>query len=814
MKEKELRLALVCYGGISLAVYMHGITKEILKLARASRIYHANPDRTQRGQTRFDDHRALIPGEVDSEAVYFELLKSIGETLDLRVVVDAVAGASAGGINGIILARALAHDLSIDHMREAWIEEADVTQLLAETSRARPWSKWVLHPILWLAYRLPAVGVRADREVRRKLSTFFRSRWFKPPFDGNKFLGLLYDAMKAMRRPGQVGGSLLPVGHVLDLCVTLTDFFGYARPIAINSPPVIQEREHSHLLRFHYCRWSDGTEVSDLDDDNLPALAFAARATSSFPGAFPPTQLKDLEALVAKRGVSWLHRDRFLAANFADYVDRESAPFRTSFLDGSVVDNKPFAPVVEAIRTKPAYRNVDRRIVYIDPDPEQPPPPPGGEVPGFFNTLKASLSDIPRNEPVYEDLAWVSRFNENIRRMRSVLEAARPEITRLVSLVMQEEPLSADFEDSIHRWRDAANGVAAREARYTYQIYARLKMVDLVDHLVRLLYAVCGIDAASPFRSTLPRLLAAWIESQGARLPDGPIPLAVPRTSGAEKPGWIRFLASYDIEFRRRRLAFLIRGLNRLYGQLDNPSFAGVSSEQLDELKAKFYRPLHQLRRYASGDLAAPAIAKELRAATGRATAGSFPIAEIMKRLDETLNLSGIDAYVDGVLAAVVRNNWSPALHRELLMHYVGFAFWDVLTFPISDWRDIEEHEEVRVDRISPEDAVSLSGAKGSKVLQGIAFGHFGGFFSRPHRENDYLWGRLHGAERLIDILCDAAARERAADKLDLPAVKKAAFRAILDAEHRHLSIKPDIEALMEKAEAPRGKRGRAGRAA
>ena len=35
-RDKELRLALVCYGGISLAVYMHGITKEIWRLARAS----------------------------------------------------------------------------------------------------------------------------------------------------------------------------------------------------------------------------------------------------------------------------------------------------------------------------------------------------------------------------------------------------------------------------------------------------------------------------------------------------------------------------------------------------------------------------------------------------------------------------------------------------------------------------------------------------------------------------------------------------------------------------------------------------------
>ena len=40
MREKELRLALVCYGGISLAVYMHGITKEIWRLVCASRAFH------------------------------------------------------------------------------------------------------------------------------------------------------------------------------------------------------------------------------------------------------------------------------------------------------------------------------------------------------------------------------------------------------------------------------------------------------------------------------------------------------------------------------------------------------------------------------------------------------------------------------------------------------------------------------------------------------------------------------------------------------------------------------------------------------
>ena len=42
MREKELRIALVCFGGVSLAIYMHGISKEILKLVRGSAALHGD----------------------------------------------------------------------------------------------------------------------------------------------------------------------------------------------------------------------------------------------------------------------------------------------------------------------------------------------------------------------------------------------------------------------------------------------------------------------------------------------------------------------------------------------------------------------------------------------------------------------------------------------------------------------------------------------------------------------------------------------------------------------------------------------------
>jgi hypothetical protein len=41
--------------------------------------------------------------------------------------------------------------------------------------------------------------------------------------------------------------------------------------------------------------------------------------------------------------------------------------------------------------------------------------------------------------------------------------------------------------------------------------------------------------------------------------------------------------------------------------------------------------------------------------------------------------------------------------------------------------------------------------------LKGVAAGHFGAFFQRPWRENDYLWGRLDAVERLIWLLIGSA---------------------------------------------------------
>src|SRR5215216_8193216 len=78
MREKELRIALVCFGGVSLAVYMHGTSKEILKLVRASSALHAISDRAKRAKASFLDEADPENREYDTESIYFELLREIG----------------------------------------------------------------------------------------------------------------------------------------------------------------------------------------------------------------------------------------------------------------------------------------------------------------------------------------------------------------------------------------------------------------------------------------------------------------------------------------------------------------------------------------------------------------------------------------------------------------------------------------------------------------------------------------------------------------------------------------------------------------
>ncbi len=809
MKEKELRIALVCFGGVSLAVYMHGISKEILKLVRASRALHAITDRTQRARAAFADLVDRDDPEYDSEAVYFELLREIGRKIELRVIVDIVAGASAGGINGAMLARALSHDLPMGGLRDLWLEHGDVSELLAPEARARGWSKWFLRPLFW-AVGASRFEFARDAEVRAKLSMFVRSRWFKPPLDGARMAGLMYDAVAAMGSPKDVEASLLPSGLGLDLFVTVTDYYGCDQLVHIHDPSIIRERVHRQLLHFKYRRHANGEVESDFDLANAPGLAFAARATSSIPGAFPPARIVEMDELVGSRGARWPRRADFIRRNFKNYLEAGLDPAHAPFIDGSVLNNRPFREAIRAIAGRPAYREVDRRIVYIDPDPQPPGSRARDQMPGFFATLKGALSDIPRAAPVIDELSWVIDFNERARRLKAIVERARPQISRLVAGVVTA-PGDAITESQIREWREQANVRAAQEGGFAYEGYVGLKLASARAFLGQLIMKIRGVQASSPFARVIAEVVDAWAV-RGER-PDQRTEQRSFRTAAAlgleAAPRWVNLLLAFDLDYRRRRLHFLIEGQNRLYEMLDSKPFEGIDAGAVDRLKRRFYDCLDALQRrenldqfdQETGDLvteifptapAADDIRNIGRHARSVAAQCGDKIDRLVKRLASRIDLDASTRDIDVLLAETFNDGWPPAASREVLINYLGFPFWDVLTFPVMTWREIGEFNELLIDRISVEDARALGKFECAQKLKGIAFEHSAAFLSRAYRENDYLLGRLHALDRLIDIVCDSAGAGIVSNA-DLLALKRRGFIRILDAEAPYLPFSGEL---------------------
>lgn len=762
-RDKELRLALVCYGGVSLAVYMHGITKEIWRLACAS---------------------CAVREGGDADGVYAALLDEIRDScgVNLRVLVDILSGASAGGINAVFLAQALTTGQSLDALTDLWIEHADIESLLdpAQAPSHRFAKIWAT-PIAWmLADRNKTVDETVEAgardEVRAKLERFVRSRWFEPPFGGRQLFHTLMDAFDAMAR-GPSRNRLLPRDQPLDLFVTVTDFHGHREALRLNSPPLVDETEHRLVFAF-----SDHGEEGAIG--HPAALAFAARATSSFPGAFPPVTVEELDTVLAERGEKWGGRDAFLERALPQHFLTDSAR-KVVLIDGSVLANAPFRPAIDALRERPARRQIDRRFVYIDPTPELRLLSYGrsAERPGFFQTIIGALTELPREQPIRDNLEAISARSDRIERMLAIIGDIRAEVeSQVEGLFGYTLWLDYPTPRRLAAWRRRAQVAAATKAGYGHTAYALLKVDGAVERTARLLYAVAGLHGPETLRS-LRDSLAAAVRARGADRFGAAL-------NGGASAEALAFLRAHDLGFRIRRLRLLARRLAEMDVRERREELRPIRDALYESLAA--YLDLKRSDTYA--DLADAA--RACAAGTGDASA-------LLDRVGARMDLTALDAAADTRLSqgfsALGRD-----LRRPLLLAHLGFPFFDIATLPLLQGDGLDEFDPIRVDRISPEDARAIRTGGAEATLKGIQFNSFGAFFSRAYRENDYLWGRLHGADRLIDIVLSTLADDERLPDERVSAIKRAAFHAILDEEQERLR---NIPALFEELRAEIGPR-------
>ena len=757
MQTKELRLALVCYGGVSLAVYMHGLTKEVWKLARASMRRH-RPDG--------------LPPARDSEIVYQALLDSL-PGFDLRVMCDIVAGASAGGINGVLLSRALVEGHDLDAIRSLWLDGADSDALLDKTAASRPLSKLWAIPLVWWVRRRgledeDKAEVAAHTEVKRKLSRFMRSRWFKPPFSGTAFSGLLADAFAAMAA-GDRTPPLVPALHPFDLFVTVTDYDGAPRRLRLNTPEEVIEPEHRLVIGFT----SPGEGGGDGAGRRLgatPELVFAARATASFPGAFPPARIAEIDALLKSRSEQWPER--------AAFIDRilpgRANPEHVDLIDGAVLDNRPFGPALAALGRRPATREVDRRFVYLDPKPGMHDhADTSAAQPGFFATILRSLADIPRQQPIRDSLGTIEAISQRARRLRHIVIGMMPQVDAAIDAAIgMRLLLFSPGLDRLAAWRNKMNSEAAKATGFAYGAYGRLKFAMVAERLAERIAVLGGLDVGAVRASVWRHLNAGNVNQPETAL----------GKSGAASP-YVLFLRQFDVDFRIRRLRFLIRRVNMALTGADE-----ATSLALGRVKAGLYAIL-------APHLTCWPAANSVPAA-GNAVANP---AGALAAMAAALDLNNLDARSDEALVALLAGGLTRRLRRDLVAAYLGFPFFDIAILPLIADGSIDELDEIKVDRISPEDCSALAAA-GGKRLKGALFNAFGAFFSRAYREHDYLWGRLHGAERLIDLVVSSLPAKSRPDPHELGEIRRAAFRAIIAAERPHLVDIPETFAALEAA--------------
>ena len=748
MRQKELRLALVCYGGVSLAVYMHGITKEIWHLARASRAFHGPAP-------------ARLEGVAEA---YHAFLTDIERTdgLRLRVLPDILTGASAGGINAVFLAQAIHSGHSLEPLTDLWLENADVSRLTDPAAEplwrfakfwAQPIAEWFLSRPGNAVSATVAPETRA--EVRRKVSRFVRGRWFSPPFSGARFSGMLYEALGEMAAEGD-GLALLPPGYPIDLAVTATDFRGHPQSLRLNSPPLIEEMEHRLPICF---RSRVATHPPQPLADRLE-LVLAARATASFPGAFPPLAIAEIDRLAAQEGHDWTGREAFLQRIMPVHV-RAGSIGQVALIDGAVLVNAPFGAALDALHGRPAQREVDRRFVYIDPRPESrglAPAAPRRDI-GFFGAIFGSLSTIPREQPIRDDLERIAQQSRDAERLKRIVMDLQGDIDRAVEkLFGYTFLLDRPTPKRLAGWRAKAQQAAAERSGYAFGAYALTKFDAILDQLARLTLKAAGAGAET--HVALAQVLRRELAARGLdRLTD---------KDGGASPEAIAFFRAHDIGFRIRRLQMLARKLSRDW-ELDPE----IPDDALDLARDRIYDILALYYRAENGVLGHPRFA--YLASRAQAQPGAVLDFLATERLLPTTDLTAEEMLIDAL------EEVPKTLKRRMLLTYLGFPFYDVATFPLTRREGLDEFNPVRIDRISPEDATSIREGGTSATLRGIEFYNFGAFFSRDYRENDYLWGRIHGAERMIDLVASTVGA--ALPEVRIRAAKRAAFLAVLEEE-------------------------------
>jgi patatin-related protein len=811
--DEEVRIGAVLYGGVSLCIYINGVSQELLRLVEATA-----KDAVSFSGTRelYRKLAMLSSQDAGKDAVkrWNGLAKTGGQRR--RFIIDALSGTSAGGINAVFLAKALAKGQSLDGTKAFWIEEGGIERLINDSESCE------------------------NIEPRLKLEKHPASL-----LNSQRMYGLLLNALNQMDDASPQAKPALV--KEVDLYITATDLDGRKVSIPL-ADQVVAEKDYHQAFHFSF---QDGSQAGsphgrprkaegDFDQDWNPYLAFAARCTSAFPIAFEPMRGQDAQDQLEsqrKAGFSDEGWKRFLEKNVRFGKDEDGAAesaasegknpkadgFRNrSFGDGGILDNKPFAYIMESLASRTSAPMVERKLIYVDPSPENPEAKAAAGKPDVLAYGLKALTGLPAYEGIRGDINGIIDRNRLIDKVNRITGGIAED---LAALHIESEADNPELRDP--EWENKGLREMLEERKIAYGGYHRLKILLLTEEWTGAIAKALDWQD-HPWRlSVLRELFRAWRAGKYRLM------------SGEGRPTENKFLCDFDFSFRKRRLSFVLEKADALF-RLDPKAtvILGEAAKKLpeDETSAEWKNFKQEIRRIKQGlkdarehlqkeeaelflddgisGLAAllERFRKEFletyqseepaKARTGNAGAivrddsgalnglkskpektrkqdlerffaDSGSGKQLVATLDELMvkmqaKLKAVFARAstrcrESVGAGEAGKEGSagglhPLVRKALRTFYLDFDHFDMVLFPLTFCTEMGEGSRVAVHRISPMNLIA-DGANGKisrPELAGESFGHFGAFLQKGWRRNDLLWGRLDAVEKFIDMLLPA----------------------------------------------------------
>lgn len=724
---EDVRLAIVMAGGISLCIWMGGVTLEL--------------DRARR-----------------RKSIYDEILTLTRSTIRI----DVISGASAGGINGTLLGAAIAHQATLSGLRQTWFDKADFEKLLRHPFEPDP----------------PSL-LKGDEFFLPEIAKVLQA------FSENK--------ARDASAPPSVEDIARNVAPELKVIATTTLIRGAGRVFFDDFGQLIPDVTHRGEFAF--------TGESMVEDDAHLRLAVAARSSAAHPGGFEASFAPVGEDIPAKGEVPQRPRmDRLTNWHSSRYT-----------LDGGILVNRPLRPAVREIFRQPADREVRRAVAFVVPDPPTSYEEVGDDIEAQPNALETWLAtvNVSLKQTIGEELDALTEHNRHVEVQRMLrcrlFDSSENDIVdlaeklyeshqavrrcqwthRILDALKFPSPLLLRRDDD--GWKkeaikdsiDAAAGVARPEQPFPSVDTAATSLhhrwdPDTVEGMILIVLDLATVaikiaPATDDDRSAGTRRGLRWARgranamlraarafreeevhhwSEGSRA-----------ASGGSAVGWAASLegsaASTD-----ETLARLVGDAADLFIQVRHFGAAAASAAE----RADFTDPNQE---------AAIAFLKAA-AVTAPGDEGSAEH------------------------AAAVRSSARFLLALEVVQ--ASLLGYDEVPDQKIDFMQISANVPNPFDpRATP-----------AEKLTGLQLAHFGAFYKRSWKANDFMWGRLDGSYRLVQMLLSPHRLQRVAATIDpqdrVKQVADAIERIALGTEtaepdvHQYLNQdkliwRPDIEA-------------------